>query len=205
MFKKALFLAALSGAIISTGALTTAAQAHTLNTTVSTTTEAAPVEAPAAVAPKIFNLSSLDDTQRDLVTAALAAFDYNWAQMKPALKAKTGKTSIPIKVVDIAAKWNACGLSWPNGLIEIDDQVTDATWFQQVVVHEIGHMIDFFHLTPAKLHGKIAKIYGAPWSEIGHDFVNVVLEVASSNVDGAQATALTEAKELELRALLGGN
>src|SRR5688572_3787582 len=178
MLKKVLFIAALNGAILTTGALTTTAQAHTLATIAPV--EAVPAAAPAAAkAPGIFDLSSLDDTQRGLVIDALSASDYDWTQMKAALKAKTGKTRIPIKVVDIAARWNACGLAWPNGLIQIDDQVIDPTWFQQVVLHEVGHMIDFFHLTPAKLHGKIAKVYGAPWTEIGHDFVNVTLQLFS--------------------------
>ena len=181
MFKKVLFIAALSGAIISSGALTTA---HAATPSNDPTT--------------IFNLSSLDETQEALVLEALAGLDYDWSQMKAALKKKTGKTHIPIKVVDIAAKWNACGLAWPNGLIQIDDQVIDPTWFKGVVLHEIGHMIDYFHLGPEKLRGKIAKVYGAPWSQIGHDFVNVALLLFSDDEIGT----LTETQKLALRSLL---
>ncbi len=189
MFKRVLFLAALSGAIISSGAFTSGALA------------ASPT---ASDATKIFDLSGLDDTHRDLVLDALDEFDYDWTQMKPALKAKTGRTRIPIKVVNIAAKWNACGLAWPNGVIQIDDQVTDPIWFQQVVMHEVGHMVDFFHLRPAKLHGRIAKVYGASWGTMGHNFNNGFIQVFSTYPADDPSYPLTATDLLTLRTLLGG-
>jgi hypothetical protein len=217
MFKKVLFIAALSGAILTTGALTTAAQAHTLTTTVSTATQARtltatsttpeaqkPADSTISQATKLFDLSGLDKTHRDLVIEALEGFDYDWSQMKAGLKAKTGKTQIPINVVNIPSKWNACGLSWPNGVVEIDDQVIDPVWFKQVVQHEVGHMVDFFHLGPAKLHGKIAKVYGDSWAVMNHNFNTGFIQVMSNTSAFDPAYPLTEAQQQELRRLLGG-
>ena len=188
MFKKILFLAALSGAIIGSGALTTGALAATT---------------PAA-SPSTFNLSSLDDAHRDLVLDALDEFDYDWALMKPALKKKTGKTRISVTIIDIDAKWGALGLAWQDGRIHIDDSVTDPAFFQEVVLHEIAHMVDYFHLQPAKLRGQVAEIYGAPWSEIWHDFNKGFVQVFSSYTaeDTTHLSAVED--ELALRALLGG-
>lgn len=193
MFRKALLLAALSGAIIGSGALTaTSASASTLNSTIDK-------------AAKIFNISNMDEAHQDLFIEALEGFDYDWSQMKPALKAQTGKTQIKVEVIDIAAKWGACGLSWPNGILQIDDQVVDPTWFKQVVQHEVGHMVDFFHLRPAKLHGKIAKIYGASWGVMGHNFNNGFIEVFSTTGAADSSYPLTAGELETLRVLLGGN
>ena len=190
MFKKVLFLAALSGALIGTGAITTSASAAIVGASNPT---------------EIFDISSLDAAHQALVLDALDEFDYDWSQMAPALKKKTGKTHIPIRIVNIAARWNACGLSWPNGVLEIDDQVLDPIWFQQVVQHEVGHMVDFFHLRPARLHGKIAKIYGAPWKVMGHNFNNGFIQVFSTIPAEDASYPMTEAQLLQLRTLLGGN
>ena len=166
MFKKIVLLAVLSGVISVSGAITTGAQA------------AAPSSDPTT----IFNLSRLNDTYRALAIDALDGFDYDWTQMKAALKAKTGRNRIPIKIVDIDARWNACGLSWPHGVIHVDDQVIAPVWFQQVVQHEVGHMVDFFHLRPENLHDQIAEIYDAPWSVMNHNFNTGFIQVFSDTL-----------------------
>ena len=189
MLKKVLFLAAVSGAIISAGAFTAPASAAIATTD----------------ATKIFDLSGLDEAHRALVIDALDEFDYDWSLMKPALKAKTGKTHIPIRIVDIPGKWNAVGLSWQNGVIQIDDQATDPVWFQFVVSHEVGHMVDYFHLQPAKLRGKVAKIYGAPWKEMWHNFNDGFMQVFSTYTAEDATYLLSDTDELALRVLLGGS
>ena len=188
MFKKILFLAALSGAIIGSGAITTGAHAATTTPT----------------APSIFDLSALDDTHRDLVADAINDFDYDWAQLAPALLKKTGKTQITIKVKDLSA-WNAAGLAWPSGRIHIGSHVTEERFFQQVLKHELGHIVDFFHLGPHGLRTKVARIYGAPWSVMGHNFNNGFVEVFSTTSGFDPTYPLGDDKLMELRDLLGGS
>lgn len=170
------------------------------------------IAAPASAAPSaptkivdgIFDITSLDAEHQALVEEVLACDDFNWSMLKETLKKKTGRTAIKVRVSDIS-KWGAVGLSWRTGLLEIDDQVLDPRWFQQVFMHEIGHMVDFYYLMPNKLHGKVSKIYGAPWSTMGHDF-NGGFTNAFSCVDGGDGNGrLDDTKVLEIRALLGGD
>ena len=100
---------------------------------------------------------------------------------------------------------NAVGLSWPGGTVVIDDQVHDHVWFQQIVMHEVGHMVDFFHLSPADLHDEVAEIYGTPWAVMGHNFNNGFIQAFSSYVAYDASYPLTDPSWLELRMLLGGS
>ena len=189
MLKRIVFNAVVFGIAISIGWAIPPAMATTSDTT----------RDPA----RIFDLSGLDDAHRDLVKESLSGFDYDWTQLRSALRTKTGKSRIPIRVRDISS-WNAVGLSWPGGSIVIDDQVLDDVWFQNIVMHEIGHMVDFFHLAPAKLHDEVSAIYGAPWEVMGHNFNNGFIQVFSSFGGFDASYPMTHSSLLELRALLGG-
>ena len=190
MLKRLLFNAAVFGVAITIGWMIPPALA--------TTSERSPTN-PA----RIFDLSSLDDAHRALVKDVLAGFDYDWSQLRPELRATTGRTQIPIRVRDISS-WNAVGLTWPGGTIVIDDQVLDDQWFQAIVMHEIGHVVDFFHLVPAGLHEEVSAIYGDPWGVMGHNFNNGFIQVFSVHRGFDPSYPMTSGELLELRALLGG-
>ena len=155
-------------------------------------------------APSIFDLSSLDDTHRDLAIDAIDDFDYDWAQLAPALLKKTGKIQITIKIKD-TSKWNAAGLSWPNGRIQIGSHVFEELWFQQILKHELGHVVDFFHLAPQGLRTKIARIYDAPWSVMGHNFNNGFVEVFSTTSGFDPSYPMSDDELMEIHTLLGGS
>jgi hypothetical protein len=187
MFKRVLFMLFSVVCSISVGFLSTASASTT--------------------APKIvdgiFDISALDDEHQALIEEALACDDFDWSKLKTVLKKKTGRSAIKIRVRDIS-NWGAVGLSWQTGLLEIDDQVLDPHWFQQVFMHEVGHMVDFYYLMPNRLHGPIAKIYGAPWKTMGHDF-NGGFTNAFSCVDAGDANGYLDATKIQtLRTLLGG-
>lgn len=190
MFKRLFFVVLMVLTSISTGFLATAAQAST-NPAAEKTVRG------------VFDISSLDADHQLLVEEALACDDFDYSMLRRSLKKKTGRTAIKLEVKDIS-KWGAVGVAWQTGLLQIDDDVKDPRWFQQVVMHEIGHMVDFYYLMPNKLHGPIAKLYGAPWSTMGHDF-NGGFTGAFSCFDAGDANGyLDEAGFQALRALMGG-
>ena len=182
---KILFVAALSGAILSTGALSSSATAATQS----------------APAP-FFNLSTLDQSQRALVQEVLDEFDFNWTSLRHQLRLNTGRRSIPVRVQDVS-DWHALALSWPSGLIQMDDDVVDPELFKDVFRHELGHIVDFYLLEPEHLHREVARIYGAPWKVMWHDFNDGFIQVASSHSVGDATYALSDEDLLELRVLLG--
>ena len=186
MFKKALFIAALSGAIISSGALTATAEAQPEIRSSSS----------------MFNLSALDPTQKELAQAVITEFDFDWTLLRPALRQDTGNRTIRVRVREIE-RWKALGLTWPSGLIEMDDDVTDPYWFQRVFRHELGHAVDFFLLGPTGARGKVAKLYGESWKEMWHDFNDGFTQAASTFPVEDAGHHLTEEALLELRNLLG--
>ena len=151
----------------------------------------------------IFDVSKLDAQHQELVAETLGDFDYDWNQLRPGLR-EIGKKRITIEIKDITTKWQAVGLSWPGGKLQIDDVVTDDSWFQGILRHEVGHMVDFFHLGPKQLHDEVSDIYGAPWSEMGHNFNNGFVEVFSSIPATDSSYPMTAAELQELRLLLGG-
>ena len=151
----------------------------------------------------IFDISRLDEAHQLLVEEALACDDFDWSKLKKTLKAKTGRQSIRVAVRDIS-KWGAVGLSWQQGILEIDDQVLDPRWFQQVFMHEVGHMVDFYYLQPRKLHDEVSKIYGAPWSTMGHDFNGGFTNAFSCFNAGDANGYLDDSKVDAIRTLLGG-
>ena len=71
--------------------------------------------------------------------------------------------------------------------------------------HELGHIVDFFHLAPKGLRTKVARIYGVPWSVMGHNFNNGFVEVFSTTPGFDPTYPLADAELMELRALLGGS
>jgi hypothetical protein len=169
------------------------------------------IAAPASAAPTaptkiiegIFDVSALDEAHQLLVTEALACDDFNWASMKKSLKAKTGRSTIRVEAKDLS-KWGAVGASWGTGILQIEKTVTDPHWFQQIFMHEVGHMVDFYYLMPKRLHDEVSKIYGAPWSTMGHDF-NGGFTSAFSCFDGGDGNGyLDDTKVQAIRTLLGG-
>jgi len=188
MVKKFLFVLLTIVSSISVGFLSSAASASTQ---------------PTKIVDGIFDISALDEAHQLLVEEVLACDDFDWSKLKSTLKRKTGRTAIKVRVADIS-KWGAVGLSWSTGLLEIDDQVLDPHWFQQVFMHEVGHMVDFYYLMPNKLHGPVSKIYGASWKTMGHDF-NGGFTSAFSCVDGGDGNGyLDDTKVQAIRTLLGG-
>ena len=189
MFKRLFFAVLMVVTSISTGFLATAAQAST-------------TPAPKVVR-GIFDISRLDADDQLLVEEALACDDFDYAQMKPALKKFTGRSTIRVEVKDIG-KYNAVGASWMSGALQIDDDVLDAHWFQQIFMHEVGHHVNYYFLGPQKLRGKIAKLYGAPWSTMGHDF-NGGFTSAFSCFDAGDVNGYLDETEVQtLRTLMGG-
>ena len=172
----------------------------------------ATLAAPAAAAttsptPKIiegiFDISRLTVDQQLLVEEALACDDFDWARLKPSLKKKTGRSAIVVENKDLS-KWGAVGASWSTGVLQMEKTITDPHWYQQIFMHEIGHMVDFYYLMPRKLHDEVSEIYGAPWSVMGHDF-NGGFTNAFSCFDAGDANGyLDEIKILQIRTLLGG-
>ena len=151
----------------------------------------------------IFDISRLTADQQLLVEEVLACDDFNWASLKASLKKKTGRSAILVENKDLS-KWGAVGASWPTGVLQMEKGLTDQHWFQQIFMHEVGHMVDFYYLQPRKLHDEVSKIYGAPWSTMGHDF-NGGFTNAFSCVDAGDANGyLDDTKVQAIRTLLGG-
>ena len=152
----------------------------------------------------IFDISALDAAHQLLVEEALACDDFDWSKLKQSLKKKTGRSLIRVSVEDLS-EWKAVGLSWRSGSVQIDQRITDPHWFQQIFMHEVGHMVDFYYLMPNKLHGKVASIYGAPWSQMGHDFNGGFTNAFSCFDAGDGNGYLDETKVQAIRTLLGGS
>jgi hypothetical protein len=151
----------------------------------------------------IFDISALDADHQLLVEEALACDDFDWSKLKKTLKHQTGRSVIKVEIKDLS-KWGAVGASWSTGVLQLEKTVTDPHWFQQIFMHEVGHMVDFFYLMPNKLHGTVAKIYGAPWKTMGHDF-NGGFTSAFSCLDGGDGNGrLDDTKVQAIRTLLGG-
>ena len=151
----------------------------------------------------IFDISRLTADQQLLVEEALACDDFNWASLKPALKKKTGRSAIIVENKDLS-QWGAVGASWSTGVLQMEKTLTDPHWYQQIFMHEVGHMVDFYYLMPRKLHGQVSKIYGAPWSTMGHDFNGGFTNAFSCFNAGDANGYLDETKVLAIRTLLGG-
>jgi hypothetical protein len=151
---------------------------------------------------QMFDLSALDGPQAEMVTQVIAGFDFDWKQLRPALRPATGRTKVKIRVRD-TSKWRALGLTWPDhGLIELDDDLTDPEMFRHVLRHELGHIVDFYFLRPAGLRKKVAAVYGAPWKTMWHDFNDGFVQVASTQGVGRSAETLTDEQATRLRSLL---
>lgn len=165
---------------------------------------ASPVAGPTSSLKRVFDLRSLRGGGRDVANAALACHDFDWSLLRPALNTDNPRKRITVSVTD-ASEWGAVGLAWPApvGKIEVDDDVLDAVWFRDVVLHEVGHLVDFYYLEPEGLRDEIAEILGAPWDESGHSFNAAFTQAFScySAVDSVRP--LDEAQILALRAVMG--
>lgn len=169
------------------------------------TTAGRPGGSPANDVDRVFDLRFLRAGERDVARFALGCHDFDWTLLRPAMTIDDPRKRIPISVTD-ASEWGAVGLAWPApvGKIEIDDDVLDEIWFRDVVLHEVGHMVDFYFLDPQGLRDEVAEIYGAPWDEVGHSFNAAFTQAFSCFQAVDSAYPLDEAQIAELRALLGG-
>lgn len=164
---------------------------------------AAPVAGPRAV-DRVFDLRSLSAGHRDLVRDVLGSFDFDWTGLSPANPAKP-RQRVVVEVADVSA-WNAVGLAWPAPVskIQIDDQITDPTWFRDILLHELGHIVDFLYLGPRDLRAELTSLLGAAsWDELKHPFIPGFIR-AFSSFDTGSNDALAEAEVAEIRELLGG-
>lgn len=153
---------------------------------------------------RVFDLRGLSADKRDIAKETLLAHDFDWGLLLPALKSGDRRKRIPISVTD-ASEWGAVGLAWPApvGKIEVDDDILDPHWFRDVVLHEVGHMVDFYYLEPNGLRDDVAEIYGKPWDEVGHSFNAAFTQAFSTYAAVDSAYPLGEQQILELRELLG--
>lgn len=152
---------------------------------------------------RVFDLRALSAPQRDVVHQVLSSFDFDWRQLSLA-DLGDRRRRIVVEVADISA-WSAAGLAWPApiGKIQIDDQVFDLEWFQQVFIHELTHIVDFFYLVPNDLHDDVADLYGVgQWSELGHPFIPAFVR-AFSSFDPTE-DVLPSSLDADLRSLMGG-
>ena len=157
------------------------------------------------VSHQVFDLSSLSKTHRKLVRRTLAEFDFDWTQLSLPEPTEPERR-IVIEVADISS-WNAVGLAWPApvGKIQIDDQITDKSWFRDIVLHELGHMVDFFYLEPLGLHDDLTSLLGAAsWTELEHPFIPMFIRAFSSFDVNGEELALSRSQAAEVRTLLGG-
>jgi hypothetical protein len=170
----------------------------------SSTAASSPAVATNAAIQKVFDLRGLSADKRDIAKHALASHDFDWTLLLPALRANDHRKRIPITVTD-ASEWGAVGLAWPApvGKVEVDDDVLDPLWFRDVVLHEVGHMVDFYYLEPYGLRDDVAEIYGAPWDEMGHSFNNAFTQAFSSYTVVDSTFPLGDTQIDELRALMG--
>ena len=165
---------------------------------------ATPAQSSAADVQQVFDLRGLPANQRDITKQALVSHDFDWTLLLPALKAGNHRKRIPITVTD-ASEWGAVGLAWPApvGKVEVDDDILDPAWFRDVVLHEVGHMVDFYYLEPNGLRDQVAEIYGAPWDEMGHSFNAAFTQAFSAYAAEDSAYPLDDDQILELRDLMG--
>lgn len=165
---------------------------------------ATPSLSPDAAVQRVFDLRGLPADKRDITKAALASHDFDWNLLLPALRFGDHRKRIPITVTD-ASEWGAVGLAWPApvGKVEVDDDVVDAAWFRDVVLHEVGHMVDFYYLEPDGLRDDVADIYGAPWDVIGHSFNAAFTQGFSRFAAVDEAYPLDAEQILQLREVLG--
>lgn len=195
----------LSVAILIMSSFVGSADASGMDPSPSRNTASRPSGSPANVVNRVFDLRFLPAGERDVTRSALDCHDFDWTLMLPAMKLDSPRKRIPISVTD-ASEWGAVGLAWPApvGKIEIDDDVLDETWFRDVVLHEVGHMVDFYLLDPQGLRDEVADIYGAPWDEVGHSFSAAFTQAFSCFEAVDSAYPWDDAQVAELRALLGG-
>ena len=155
---------------------------------------------------KVFDLRGLPADKRDIVRQTLQSHDFDWNLLLPALRSGDHRKRIPITVTD-ASEWDAVGLAWPApvGKVEVDDDVLDPLWFRDVVLHEVGHMVDFFYLEPYGLRGNVAEIYGVPWDDMGHSFNAAFTQAFSTTVAVDGLYPLSDSQILELRSVLGAS
>ena len=171
----------------------------------SASTASRPGGSPVNEVNRVFDLRFLRAGERDVTRFALGCHDFDWTLLLPAMTMGNPRKRIPISVID-ASEWGAVGLAWPApvGKIEIDDDVRDATWFRDVVLHEVGHVVDFYYLDPQGLRDEVAEIYGALWDEVGHSFNAAFTQAFSCFQAVDSAHPLDDTRVAELRALLGG-
>jgi hypothetical protein len=160
---------------------------------------------PVSAIDQVFDLRGLPADKRDITKAAIENHDFDWTKLLPRLRKDGARKRITITVTDTSS-WGAVGLAWPApiGKIEIDDDVRNPFWFRDVVLHELGHMVDFYYLDPNGLQKDVAAIYGRSWEVAGHPFNAAFTQAFSTYraVDGD--LPLADDKVVELRALLGG-
>jgi hypothetical protein len=145
---------------------------------------------PSGATDQVFDLRGLPADKRDITKAAIENHDFDWTKLLPRLRKDGARKRITITVTDTSA-WGAVGLAWPApiGKIEIDDDdVKNPSWFRDVVLHELGHMVDFYYLDPNGLQKDVAALYGRPWEEAGHPF----------NAAFTQAFSIYQAQDKEL-------
>ena len=162
------------------------------------------VASPATAISRVFDLRGLSADKRDIAKETLLAHDFDWNLLLPALKSSDKRKRIPISVTD-ASEWGAVGLAWPApvGKIEVDDDILDPQWFRDIVLHEVGHMVDFYYLEPNGLRDDVAELYGKPWDEVGHSFNAAFTQAFSTYAAVDSAYPLGAQQILELRELMG--
>lgn len=152
---------------------------------------------------RVFDLRSLSAPQRAVVQQVLVSFDFDWRLLSLSDLGDRRKR-ILVEVADISS-WSAVGLAWPGpiGKIQIDDQVHDLGWFQDVFIHEVAHIVDFFYLKPTGLRDDIEALYGIQdWTDLSHSFISAFVR-AFSSID-AQQDRLPTSLDTDLRLLMGG-
>ncbi len=113
---------------------------------------------------------------------------------------------VVVEVADISMH-DAGGLAWPPpvGKIQIDDDIRDPGAFQQVLAHELGHMVDFLLLEPAGLRDRVAQIFAADWDAVSHRF-NDAFTAAFTHVAVIDDDhPVTHEQTVAIRMLLGGS
>lgn len=149
-----------------------------------------------------FDTSQLPQRARAAAEEALSAFDFDWTKLLPAM----GGRKIVLAVADLSS-YGAVGAAWPApvGRIELDDDVVGhPIWVKAVMLHELGHIVDFYYLEPRGLHDDVAALYGQDWDVIAHSF-NAAFVAAFTGYEMVDdAFPLSGSKVRELRRLLSG-
>lgn len=127
------------------------------------------------------NLYCLDDPQKQIAQDVLREHSFDWSQLA---------TRVKVQVAEIGA-YQAIGLTWPDGRIQIDDDYLDR--FDEIFRHELGHVVDFFYLTPYK-RAKIEGWVGHEWREISEDWPD--LFTAAFTTEQVEATHFEITPEL---------